>query len=192
MDFKTDANEWNESFREGIIKEFNDTAVVFLMKLRNVFKRYSLKFENAANEILVANESPEHMIEPLLRFYDSVHEHINQIADHDEGYFLNEGKNLSILQGVDIENLWQKVPKGTKNAIWQYMEKLVSFAVQYNTLGNATQQISQLDPNMMQDLMKNAMESIDDYMAANNNQMPATQEELMNIARNVQKKTSQK
>lgn len=172
--------DFYEAMRDSLLSIFNETCMEFLQKLMGVFRRYRVQIEATLHEYNVALESG-HETEPLLHFFQFCQPHAQKIADRDDKFIMENAKDLPMLKGADISQLWQKCPPPTRKAIWDYLQKLYATAAEFDHSCSLSKQTAGVDPQLFQDLVARAMNSVDKFLVDNGNRMPATQEELMSL-----------
>jgi len=181
-DMQIDINIFQESIREKVLEEFNDTCTIFLTKLSMIFKKHRVAIQSTIQQHQLAIES-DHATEPLLTFLNGISDHIDLIMNKDDDFFMIHAKNMTMMKGIDIQELWGKCKPGTQKAIWGYLTKLTMFARQYEALVNPqNQEQPDIDADTLQQLMMSATENVEKYLAENNGNIQMTPEVLQKIA----------
>lgn len=174
---------FQNSMKERIVESFNELCAEFLTKLSMIFKMHRVSIQNALQKHQIAIETG-HEMEPMLHFYNSISEHLSLIRDRDFTFFT---QHTDAMGGVNITELWHKTKPNTKNAIWNYLQKLTSFACEYEALVNPPTSgfgagvTSGIDEKTLNQVMQNAMLNVQEFTAANGDDVEITPEILLQL-----------
>lgn len=166
---------------DGLADAFVHTALEFLGKLAAIYKQHEVLLRSKQQElaVLVGNGNTREILD---QFRLATEPYAQAIANKDDKYILNEAQKMEFLKGFDIGSLWDKTPAQTKAAMWAYIGKLLTLALQHK---------ESLELNLSPQNIFDAAVQEEKAFEAEHKRAPQTMQELQLVAHRVQERMKQ-
>ncbi len=126
------------------ISAFNDMMGQFLVELHKSFPDEKNIKKMLTSFDLIRTTSPKLIVDG---FMTSVAPHADRISAKDEDFILVHSTEIDFIKEIDLNGLWKRMNKGTKDAVWQYLQTLY-------ILGTTIQSVPEETLNMIEKLAK--------------------------------------
>lgn len=124
--------------QDAFAETFCNTALVFLGKLAQIYKKHEVLLTTKQNELALAMGNGN-SVDVMIAFRNVARPYADDIANRNPQFMIEHATKLRLFDGMDFASIWSQTPAPTQNAIWAYVGKLLTICMQAEYTDSVTQ-----------------------------------------------------